>query len=85
MSGCGEAFERDVAGPPDLAPDDPPVIFERLFKITTPDGTEETNTPDEACDLIASKVAGLSESGGPALRPTETFECPFRLPSSPRR
>ena len=48
--------ERDIADPPDLAPDDPPVIFERLFKITTPDGTEDTYTPDEACDLIASLV-----------------------------
>ena len=48
--------ERDIADPPDLAPDDPPVIFERLFKITTPDGTAETYTPDEACDLIASLV-----------------------------
>ena len=41
---------------PDFAPDDPPLIFERLFKITTPDGTEEIDTPDEACDLIASLV-----------------------------
>jgi hypothetical protein len=48
--------ERDVTDPPDPAPDDPPVIFERMFKITTPDGTEETYTPDEACDLIASLV-----------------------------
>ncbi len=66
--------ERDIADPPDLAPDDPPVIFERLFKITTPDGTEETYTPDEACDLIASIVADFSEVGGSALKPSETFE-----------
>ena len=44
--------ERDIAEPPDFAPDDPPILFERLFKITTPDGTAETYTPDEACDLI---------------------------------
>lgn len=48
--------ERDIVDPPDIAPDDPPLIFERLFKISTPDGTEETYTPDEACDLIAAHV-----------------------------
>ena len=48
--------EHQIADPPDLAADDPPFIFERLFKVTTPDGTEEIDTPDEACDLIASLV-----------------------------
>ncbi len=45
--------ERDIADPPDLAPDDPPVLCERLFKVTSPEGTEEVDSPDEAFDLIS--------------------------------
>ncbi len=31
--------------------------FERTFKVSCPEGTEELESPDEACDLICDLVA----------------------------
>ena len=37
-------------------PDDDDFGLEKLFKVTSPEGTEEVNSPDEACDLILDLV-----------------------------
>lgn len=41
---------------PDFDPDDDDFGFEELFKVTSPEGTEEVYSPDEACDLILNLV-----------------------------
>lgn len=41
---------------PDVDPDDDDFGLEELFKVTSPEGTEEVYSPDEACDLILDIV-----------------------------
>ena len=46
--------ELDDDDPCDSADED--FALEELFKITSPDGTEEVDSPDAACDLILDLV-----------------------------
>lgn len=41
---------------PDLDSDDDEFDLEETFKVTSPEGTEEVYSPDEACDLILDLV-----------------------------
>lgn len=41
---------------PDFDPDDDEFNLEETFKVTSPEGTEDIYSPDEACDLILDLV-----------------------------
>jgi len=47
---------HELDDPDRFDPDDEDFGLEELFKVTSPEGTEEVNSPDEACDLILDLV-----------------------------
>ena len=48
--------EHELEEPDELAPDDVECDGDEPFKITSPEGTEEVYSPDEACDVILDLV-----------------------------
>ena len=47
---------HELDDPDRFDPDDDDFGLEELFKVTSPEGTEEVYSPDEACDLILDLV-----------------------------
>jgi len=48
--------QHEIDDPDRVDPDDEDFDLEELFKVTSPEGTEEVYSPDEACDLILDLV-----------------------------
>ena len=49
--------EHELVDPDELDPGDFDFDLDQVFKVTSPDDTEEVNSPDEACDLMCDVVA----------------------------
>jgi hypothetical protein len=47
---------HEIEAPDRFNPDDEDFDLDELFKVTSPEGTEEVYSPDEACDLILDLV-----------------------------
>ena len=49
--------EYEIEGPENVEPDDVGFGFERRFRVSSAEGTEELESVDEVCDLICELVS----------------------------
>jgi hypothetical protein len=51
------AYEHELEAPDRFDPDNQDLRDAHVLKLTSPEGTEEIDSPDAACDLICDLVA----------------------------